>query len=305
MAVSEPIRKPLAAYSGLPVTHASFDYFKENEQTLVEKPYYFTGPLSPEQESLRTNFGFEKHRHVPAHDLRDVLPSISLETHGLELDTRPSSLLQNLGDKNVRDQYLLEVADYFKEKFLAENVICYDIRFRKVSATDVSDSADTVPEKSIVGTAEDPDAPAWAAHVDHTKDGGLRRTRRILTDSESRYLSPDYRLRIVNLWRPLHGTVTDVPLAFCDPDSVEEADLIATDRPSAKRVGEVYNLKFNANQRWYWIRDMTEDEAALFISWDSENQGVFPHAAFRIGYADPPRESVEVRALVVTKRGEN
>ena len=66
--------------------------------------------------------------------------------------------------------------------------------------------------------------------------------------------------------------MTDVPLAFCDPVSIHEADLIATDRPSTKRVGEVYNLKYNAGQRWYWVRDMAEDEALVFVSWDSESR---------------------------------
>ena len=32
---------------------------------------------------------------------------------------------------------------------------------------------------------------------------------------------------------------------------------------------EIYNLKWNAKQRWYWIRDQTPDEVTLFVNWDS------------------------------------
>jgi hypothetical protein len=39
------------------------------------------------------------------------------------------------------------------------------------------------------------------------------------------------------------------------------------------RVGEVYNVKYNPNQRWYWIGDQTEDEVSVFVSWDSEDKG--------------------------------
>jgi len=62
-------------------------------------------------------------------------------------------------------------------------------------------------------------------------------------------------------------------LAFCDPSSVDPDDLVATDRPSIMRVGEVYNVKYNPNQRWYWIGDQTEDEVSVFVSWDSEDKG--------------------------------
>ena len=115
------------------MTYASFDYFKENEKTLVEKPYYFTGPLSAEQEPLRTNFGFEKHGQIPVRDLRDVLSSVSLDTCELELIRRSSTLSRCFSDKDVRDQYLLEVADVLKEKFSAEDVFCYDIRVSTAS----------------------------------------------------------------------------------------------------------------------------------------------------------------------------
>lgn len=71
-------------------------------------------------------------------------------------------------------------------------------------------------------------------------------------------------------WRPLKHVVREAPLAFCDFTSVDPVDLIATDRPSREYVGEVYYMKYNSAQRWYWLSQQTPDELSLFMSYDSD-----------------------------------
>ena len=118
--------------------------------------------------------------------------------------------------------------------------------------------------------------------------------------------------------------VYDAPLAFCDPQSVEERDLLAVSRPSQDYVGEVYYLKFNPNQRFYYINGQTPEEMALFLTYDSSARSgtackspvawiflvvkavflVVQHASFDNPAAPPdatPRESIEARAIIITK----
>lgn len=118
----------------------------------------------------------------------------------------------------------------------------------------------------------------------------------------------------------------DAPLAFCDPETLTDTDLLAVDTPGPDRVGEVYHVKFNENQRWYWLSDQKPDEVSIFTSWDSD-AGTAPacmyefyeakkslltgfivtvHAAAGGAEEGLPdsftRESVEVRAIVFTKK---
>lgn len=65
----------------------------------------------------------------------------------------------------------------------------------------------------------------------------------------------------------------DSPLAFCDYRSIDESDLVAADRVSEQYAGEVYYLRYNAEQRWYWFEHHAPDEIALFLSFDSKPQG--------------------------------
>jgi hypothetical protein len=92
-------------------------------------------------------------------------------------------------------------------------------------------------------------------------------------------------------------------LALCDARTVDEADLIATERRAKNRVGETYRLAFNENQRWYYFPQLQSDEALLIKTYDSLQDGrarFSPHAAFTNPYAGSeaaPRQSIETRAF--------
>jgi hypothetical protein len=64
--------------------------------------------------------------------------------------------------------------------------------------------------------------------------------------------------------------VEDNPLAMCDYRTVDLNDLIAADRIIPTRVGEIYYLKHNANQKWYWANKMRPDELVTMAMYDSE-----------------------------------
>lgn len=64
--------------------------------------------------------------------------------------------------------------------------------------------------------------------------------------------------------------IDDTPLAFCDPRSVDLDDVMAVDRPSENFHAEIYFLKSNPNQNWYYLSRQRPHEVFIFVSWDSD-----------------------------------
>jgi len=111
------------------------------------------------------------------------------------------------------------------------------------------------------------------------------------------------RVQIINAWRPLRGPVQDVPLAYCDYRSLDTNDLVTTELRFADRASETYSLKYNPNQRWYFLDQQQPNEVLLMKIYESASDGaqLTPHSAFLNPRAPPdalPRQSIDVRALV-------
>src|SRR5215467_4236393 len=112
-----------------------------------------------------------------------------------------------------------------------------------------------------------------------------------------------HRFGIVNVWRPIRGPVVDSPLALCDAQSFTDDDLIATDLVYPHVRGETSSVEYNPRHRWYYFSEMQTDEVVLIRVHDSANDGrarLSFHTSFDNPLASgaPPRESIEVRALV-------
>ena len=144
--------------------------------------------------------------------------------------------------------------------------------------------------------------PVARVHVDQTDLSGVERVRRHLPDEADSLLAG--RVRIVNLWRPIRGPVLDHPLATADGGSLAPPDLVATDLLYPERTGETYSVTFNPAHRWYYWSGMQPDEVLLLKCYDSARDGrvrLSPHTAFadpRVDASAPPRQSIELRALV-------
>jgi hypothetical protein len=151
-----------------------------------------------------------------------------------------------------------------------------------------------------------PRQPATRVHVDQTATSGANRVREHLPDEAEELLKG--RVQVINLWRPIRGPVRDAPLAMADGTTVAPEDLVASDLIYPNRRGETYSVKYNPNHRWFYFPEMTPDEAILLKCYDSATDGrtrFGPHTAFvdpttRAG--TPPRESIELRALVFHRR---
>jgi hypothetical protein len=113
----------------------------------------------------------------------------------------------------------------------------------------------------------------------------------------------EHRFGIVNVWRPIKGPVLDSPLALCDARSFTDADLIASDFVYPNLRGETSSVEYKPGHRWYYFSEMQPDEVALIRVHDSAEDGrarLSFHTSFDnpLAKGAPPRESIEVRALV-------
>jgi hypothetical protein len=73
-----------------------------------------------------------------------------------------------------------------------------------------------------------------------------------------------------SLWRPRVNHAEDFPLAVLDPTTVDpDKDLTYLDHISQVTVAETMYVKHNPNHRWYWLSNMTPDEAVLFTQHDT------------------------------------
>ena len=144
--------------------------------------------------------------------------------------------------------------------------------------------------------------PLKQVHNDYTDRSGPQRVRDLLPGEAEQLLRR--RFMIVQVWRPVAERVVSEPLAVCDARSVVDTDLIATDRRHPGRVGETYTLSYNPAHRWYYFPDMRRNEAIVFKVYDSAVDGrarFTAHGSFndpRTPDDAPPRESIELRALV-------
>ena len=248
----------------------------------------FTYTYPPPAGRPRSNITAEPHR-MAIRDLRPTAASVSLDREGFAVATGASALRGFDDEAAIRAVYYPESARILQAATGAARVHIFDHTIRR-QAPGAEDRA---------GGARQPVA---RVHVDHTEWSGPQRVRDLLPGEAEALLRG--RVQIVNLWRPIAGPVRDMPLAVCDTTTVAPGDLVASDLLYPDRRGETYQVRFNAAHRWYWLPEMTVEEALLLKVYDSARDGVArfsPHTAFADPGAPadaPPRQSIELRALL-------
>jgi hypothetical protein len=229
---------------------------------------------------------------VPVSSMRYRAGHFSVDVEGFALLDHTSQVKNFYSDLEVENRYYAEVRNLLADHFDARHVEIFD-------ATRRSDAK---------GGAANPDGsrgPAGRVHVDYTQKSGPRRATEILGEDEfARLKKVKARIIQVNVWRPITGPVKRAPLALADASTVSFDDLVPTDQIFPDRIGEIYHLKHNPAQQWYYAPEMETDEVLLIKGWDSVDDGrarFTPHSAFDLPNADkaPPRESIEIRTLVV------
>lgn len=119
---------------------------------------------------------------------------------------------------------------------------------------------------------------------------------------------------MIDFWRPTNmtGPLLHMPLALCDPGSVDIADLVPTAMsglaPSGRRTHHVA-LRYNARHRWYYYPRMGIDEVLAFKLFECRKDDPRPNrfrSVLHTAFADPDapadaeeRQSCEHRVGVV------
>ncbi len=235
-------------------------------------------------------------RQVRIRNMRSLAGESLLDVTGFELHSCPTMVADLYDDGDGAEAYDREIERMLRTVTGADTAVVFD-RTRR------SDS----PEG-----ARNPDGvrgPAGRVHVDYTDDSGPKRAQDVLgVETVNRVLGAGGRIVQINVWRPITGPVRRTPLAIADANSIAKDDLLPTDQIFPDRVGEIYQLAWAEDQRWYWVPAMDRGEVLLIKGWDSEEDGrarYTPHGAFRLPDQDPkapPRESIEIRTFIVFKK---
>jgi len=276
---------------------ADLPLYKEEKPFLVLLPPGAT--LDPS--ISRTNLEYETHE-VSLRNIREA-PKASIEETGFEVLNHktkvPFAEDITANEFPIVDAYKKETEELLKTTFGAVHVFCYDFRLRE----------NRIFERNAIdlGSPLVVEGPAYGAHSDVTARSGPEMIQNNLSPAlQQKYLKPGYRLRIVNTWRILNPVAQDSPLALCDFRTVQSDDLVPADRVIPGRAGEVYYVKYNESQEWYWLEEQKPDEPMMFIMYDTKsgNQArICPHIGFENPKAPanaPPRRSVETRSIVIS-----
>jgi hypothetical protein len=229
--------------------------------------------------------------HVRISDVRPILSEVSLDDRGFALVRHRSAVLDFYDEAEVKAIYYPEAEQLLKAVTGADRVLIFDSTVRRR----VPGAEDRLPGR--------PRQPVPRVHVDHTVQSGPQRVRDLLPDDAEALLRG--RVQIINLWRPIRGPLHDMPLAVADAQTVRPERLVASDLVYQSRVGETYSVTYDSAHRWYYVPRMETDEVLLLKCYDSRTDGrarFAPHTAFidpTTPPGAPPRESIELRALVL------
>jgi hypothetical protein len=227
--------------------------------------------------------GIDDPRHVRIEDARGREAEFTLDRNGFALVNAPSEVRDFYDANEIKAVYYPETERLLRAKLGASRVIVFDHNVRNAARAGLA-------------------PPSRRVHNDHTVNSAPRRVRDHLGAEAGDLLK--HRFGIVNVWRPIRGPVLDSPLALCDAQSFSDNDLIPSDLVYAHVRGETSSVEFKPGHRWYYFSEQQPQEALLIRIHDSADDGrarLSFHTSFENPLAPPdapPRESIEVRALV-------
>lgn len=230
---------------------------------------------------------YEDHR-VAIVNGRPLADGFSLEREGFVFVRHCSAVTDFYDDDQVLGVYCPEMEALVRRLTGAADVLIFD-HTRRVS--------EGAPKKD-----EAVRTPVTRVHNDYTEFSAPERVRNLLPadEAEARLAR---RFAVIQAWRPINRPIVADPLAICDARTIGTQDLVPTRRLYDERVGEVYHIAYNPDNRWYYFPEMTRDEALVFTCYDSKKDGrarFSAHASFHDPNAPAdagPRESMEIRLL--------
>jgi hypothetical protein len=228
----------------------------------------------------------ETHR-VTLHNGRGLADRLQLEREGFRFVPHRTTVTNFYDHNEIERVYYPEVEALIKQESGAKRVVVFDHTLR----TEDEALRERAQIREVVRRV----------HNDYTEASAPKRVRDLMGDEVEALLTR--RFAIIQVWRPIRHPVETWPLAICDARSLDEKDLIVTERRYQNRIGQTYAIRYNPDQHWYWFPRMRRDEALVFKVYESLRDGRArwtAHTAFDDPTAAPgarPRESIEIRTL--------
>ena len=251
---------------------------------MAEKPFSYN--YEPPPGVPLRNTRPETHQ-VKILDGRAVADHLSLDREGFVLLRRPTAATNLYDDDEVASHYYPECERIIQEATGAKRVVVFDHIARNAA---------------LSAKGNQIKLPAGRVHNDYTAWSAPQRVRDLMGTEAEELLK--HRFAEINLWRPIRGPLLRSPLALCDAQTLTEENLVASELRYPDRTGETYAVTYNPAQRWYYFPKMQADEFVLIRCFDSARSGAArfsAHGAFDDPQTPddaPPRESIELRALV-------
>ena len=186
---------------------------------------------------------------------RPLRDTFKLDTHGFVFADHHTKVKDFTDEAERKRVYDPEVAELIRKHSGASEVLVFDHTIR------VGD------EKVQQATGARP--PVKGVHNDYTEKSAPRRLREIVGDAEAERRFKK-RWAIIQVWRPIRGTVMIDPLGICDGRTIPQKGFILVQRRYKDRTGEVYHIAYNPAHVWYYFPQMKRNEALVFKVFDSD-----------------------------------
>jgi len=212
--------------------------------------------------------------------------NFSLDREAFKLVEFTPSEIDYLSPEEVKKHYYPSVEELVKAETGASAVFAFDHTVRR----------------GVEGSNRH---PAYHVHNDYTFETGVTRVSSFLGDEIAKQFSGKRMIQI-NVWRSIGGTVERDPLALLDATTLDNRDLVKANihfndmNTGEKHDGEIFALKKNDSQCWYYYSEMNSGEAILIKGFDTDrsNSCFAMHTAFALphqGEHNKPRQSIETR----------
>ncbi|KIM78062.1 hypothetical protein PILCRDRAFT_36252, partial [Piloderma croceum F 1598] len=274
-----------SASPGLRFVTANLNFF----DTRLKKPNDFRWTAKAMQLERPSNTTTPDAHRVRIYDLRS-LSSSQWSDAGFTLDRCGFEIMQGWSDEgdNVAKAWgerKWEVRDWIATEYCSYSTDHWSrLIKRKLKATS-SVAWNYTLRKPTYASSKSQDAPALVGinqtHIDQTYWAAIERVRLHLgNDAAQKVLDGSARAVICNVWRPLIGPVSDLPLAIADFGSLDDQrDFRETlPAPPGCRTGESQMLRFHPDQKWYYLSGMQPHECLLLKCFDSLTGVRSPHS---------------------------
>lgn len=237
---------------------------------------------------LRHREGTFETRPVEIINGRPQIDRFSLETEGFALVPHDTRVKNFYDEDELKSVYYPEMEQLISQMTGATRVVVFDHTLRH--------GDEQTREKDLLRE------PVRMVHNDYTEWSGPERARHVFGEEEAEKLLK-HRMAVIQVWRAINTDIERDPLAIADARSLTPDELIASERRHLDRVGEIYQIAYSPQLKWYYFPKMRRNEALVFKCYDSEKDGrarFTAHSSFK----DPttpkgarPRESIEIRTL--------